>query len=69
MFAARRVVQIPRSLNRVNFSTCGIKQKYNEPLSGHEMVRAGGIASMMRLPVHTNSDGESIFLSALYRCM
>lgn len=31
--------------------------KYNEPLSGNEMPRSGGIASMMRLPVQTDSQG------------
>ena len=31
--------------------------KYNQPLSGHDMPRAGGIASMMRLPVQNSSEG------------
>lgn len=35
-----------------------LQQKYNEPLSGHDMPRAGGIASMMRLPVQSSSDGK-----------
>lgn len=32
--------------------------KFNEPLSGNDLTRAGGIASMMRLPVHKNADGK-----------
>ncbi|KAK3094719.1 hypothetical protein FSP39_005406 [Pinctada imbricata] len=43
--------------NKRYFSTSVISNKYNEPLSGHKMPRAGGIASMMRLPVQENADG------------
>ncbi|MDH5355323.1 MAG: agmatinase [Gammaproteobacteria bacterium] len=32
-------------------------QKYNQPLGGNEMPRFGGIASMMRLPQQSNTDG------------
>ena len=31
--------------------------KFNQPLSGNEMPRAGGIASMMRLPQHETAEG------------
>nr|XP_022341025.1 uncharacterized protein LOC111135347 isoform X2 [Crassostrea virginica] len=31
--------------------------KYNEPLSGNAIPRSGGIASMMRLPVQTDTQG------------
>ncbi|XP_022338288.2 agmatinase, mitochondrial-like [Crassostrea virginica] len=31
--------------------------KYNEPLSGNAMPRSGGIASMFRLPVQTDTQG------------
>ncbi|XP_060573590.1 guanidinobutyrase-like [Ruditapes philippinarum] len=47
--------QVQRCLD---FSTTACVGKvYNEPLSGHEMPRAGGIASMMRLPVQTDTEG------------
>lgn len=32
-------------------------QKYNQPLGGNEMPRFGGIATMMRLPQQSNTDG------------
>ena len=32
--------------------------KYNEPLSGNAMPRSGGIASMFRLPVQTDTQGK-----------
>ncbi|KAJ8310111.1 hypothetical protein KUTeg_011976 [Tegillarca granosa] len=39
------------------FSTCRVLAKtFNEPLSGNDMPRAGGIASMMRLPIQTNTE-------------
>ncbi|XP_062575769.1 agmatinase, mitochondrial-like [Saccostrea cucullata] len=31
--------------------------KFNEPLSGNEMPRSGGIASMMRLPIQNDTQG------------
>ena len=34
-----------------------MQQKYNQPLSGNEMPRFGGNASMMRLPTQTSADG------------
>ncbi|XP_076096746.1 guanidinobutyrase-like [Mytilus galloprovincialis] len=39
------------------FSTCNRLNQFNEPLSGHSMARAGGIASMMRLPVQETAEG------------
>ncbi|MDD2706313.1 MAG: hypothetical protein PHU07_13425, partial [Acidocella sp.] len=33
------------------------QQKFPQPLSGNIMPRAGGIASMMRLPVHADAAG------------
>ncbi|XP_052216555.1 guanidinobutyrase-like [Dreissena polymorpha] len=38
-------------------SSSTAKMKFNEPLSGHDMPRAGGIASMMRLPIQHTSEG------------
>lgn len=35
---------------------------FNQPLSGNEMPRFGGIASMFRLPVQTTADGLDIAL-------
>ena len=31
---------------------------YNHPITSKEMLRAGGIASMYRLPVYKNTDGK-----------
>lgn len=36
--------------------------KFNEPLSGMEMPRAGGIATMMRLPYQKTAEGNRYFL-------
>jgi len=33
---------------------------FNQPLSGNEMPRFGGIASMFRLPIHATADGLDI---------
>ena len=33
----------------------------NFPMSGNDMPRSGGIASMMRLPVQSNTEGNSFF--------
>ncbi|KAL4220551.1 hypothetical protein ACF0H5_020949 [Mactra antiquata] len=58
MFSVRILAQTGKStFGRVLFSTCAARNKYNEPLSGHDMVRAGGIASMMRLPVQSDTTG------------
>ncbi|XP_002731471.1 agmatinase, mitochondrial-like [Saccoglossus kowalevskii] len=35
-------------------------KKFNEPLSGLQMARAGGIASMFRLPVQQNGEGLDV---------
>lgn len=34
-----------------------VSHKFNQPLSGNEMPRFGGIATMMRLPLQTNTNG------------
>lgn len=43
--------------------------KYNEPLSGNDMPRSGGIASMMRLPVQTDSQGKNAHLFQFISCI
>lgn len=48
--------------NKRLFQTCSRFCKFNEPLSGHEMPRAGGIASMMRLPVKSTAEGNPLQL-------
>ncbi|XP_060070653.1 agmatinase, mitochondrial-like isoform X2 [Ylistrum balloti] len=50
-----------RTASRYFSSTFRSNGEFNEPLSGHDMPRAGGIASMMRLPVQDNASG-------LYAC-
>jgi len=35
---------------------------FNQPLSGNEMPRFGGIASMFRLPTQDSSDGLDVAL-------
>ena len=54
---SRSLASLPR--NGRFFSTCiGVQlRQFNEPLSGHKMARAGGIASMMRLPIQETADG------------
>ena len=37
-------------------------KQYNQPLSGNEMPRFGGIASMFRLPVQRGADGLDVAL-------
>ena len=37
-------------------------KQYNQPLSGNDMPRFGGIASMFRLPVQRNADGLDVAL-------
>ena len=44
--------------NKRFLQTCTPLRKFNEPLSGHDMPRAGGIASMMRLPIQTTAEGK-----------
>ncbi|WAR27629.1 SPEB-like protein [Mya arenaria] len=56
--ACPQLISLSKKQFAAGFSTCQrMYQKYNEPLSGHEMPRAGGIASMMRLPVQNNTEG------------
>uniref|UniRef100_A0A0B7ADV8 Agmatinase, mitochondrial n=1 Tax=Arion vulgaris TaxID=1028688 RepID=A0A0B7ADV8_9EUPU len=50
--------RIDRRLNGRYFSTISnFSQTFNQPLSGNELARCGGIASMMRLPVATSVEG------------
>lgn len=57
----RRLLSVGKLAFTARFSTCQrLQGKFNEPLSGHEMPRAGGIASMMRLPVQTDAEGKSV---------
>lgn len=61
MFSKRRVIvsglQKCRAFRRL-FHESPHRCKFNQPLSGHEMPRAGGIASMMRLPLQNTTEGK-----------
>ncbi|KAK3589687.1 hypothetical protein CHS0354_015194 [Potamilus streckersoni] len=56
MFVSRVFNYSARNWRKL-FSTSAWLQMFNEPLSGHEMIRAGGLASMMRLPVQSTAEG------------
>nr|XP_039273042.1 guanidinobutyrase-like [Styela clava] len=47
-----------RPLTKRTIKTCSRNnKKFNEPLHGSDLARPAGIASMMRLPIATNTDG------------
>ncbi|KAL5004443.1 hypothetical protein ScPMuIL_017899 [Solemya velum] len=43
--------------NSLRFFSKSSSETFNKPLSGHDMPRAGGIATMMRLPTQTGAKG------------
>ena len=43
---------------KILFHQSHARQIFNQPLSGHDMPRAGGIASMMRLPMQNTTEGK-----------
>lgn len=64
--AMKRIIRIALCRSLSTSSRHG--GKYNEPLSGNDMPRSGGIASMMRLPVQTDSQGKNAHLFQLISC-
>lgn len=58
-----------RSFQRRYFSSGTARWKRNFPLSGNDMPRSGGIASMMRLPVQDNAQGlDACFVGVPLDC-
>ena len=41
-------------------STGKVLQKFNAPLTANDMLRAGGITSMYRLPIYENTKGKYV---------
>ena len=61
--AARGVQRLVKSaINGFTIKRWASSNSFNHPISGNELPRPAGIASMFRLPVQETTDGNVFFI-------